>query len=111
FVKNQVTLLVLGLMLSYFTSAFVNMLFLWADQTETREFVIWGLGSFEGLNNLQMLVFVSIISIFALMSLLMVKGLNAMVLGEDYARSLGIHLRRQKVYMIVITSVLAAVVT
>lgn len=111
FVKNQVTLLVIGLMIGYFTAAFVNMLFLWADQAETREFVIWGLGSFEGLSQGQMWAFVGVILFFSFGSIFMIKSLNGMVLGEDYARSLGINLKLQKFFMILITSVLAAVVT
>jgi cobalamin transport system permease protein len=111
FVKNQITLLVIGLMLGYFTSAFVNMLFLWADQSETREFVIWGLGSFEGLLTEHLYFFVGIIGAFLALSIFMIKGLNAMVLGEDYASSLGIDIKKQKILMIVITSVLAAIVT
>ncbi|UKN01818.1 iron ABC transporter permease [Paracrocinitomix mangrovi] len=111
YIKNQVTLLVIGLMISYFTSAFVNMLYLWSNQEQTREFVIWGLGSFEGLSSNQVLAFTSTIVVFLALSILMIKGLNALVLGEDYARSLGIDLKLQKTLMIVVTSVLAAVVT
>ncbi|MBD3637147.1 MAG: iron ABC transporter permease [Crocinitomicaceae bacterium] len=111
FVRNQVTLLVIGLMLGYFTSAFVNMLFLWADQNATREFVIWGLGSFEGLETPEVILFSLVILVFISATVFMIKGLNGMVLGTEYSRSLGINLRVQKVLMIIITSVLAAVVT
>lgn len=111
FIRNQITLLVVGLMLGYFTSAFVNMLFLWADQSETREFVIWGLGSFEGLQNNEMYAFIAIISCFLLISMSMVKSLNGLVLGEEYAKSLGINMKNQRILMIATTSVLAAIVT
>jgi iron complex transport system permease protein len=111
FVKSQVTLLVVGLMIGYFTSAFVNMLFLWAGESETREFVIWGLGSFEGLNRNQLVVFLLVVGVFSFLTIPMIKGLNALTLGEDYARSLGINTRLQRVLMILTTSVLAAVVT
>ena len=111
FVKNQVTLLVIGLMLGYFTSAFINMLYMWSSLTETREFVIWGLGSFEGLTSSAIAVFVFSISGFLLLSFLLIKGLNALVLGEDYARSLGVNMKSLRVLLIIITSVLAAIVT
>lgn len=111
FVKSQVTLLVVGLMIGYFTSAFVNMLFLWAGESETREFVIWGLGSFEGLSRAQLLVYVVTISIFSLLTIFMIKGLNGLTLGEEYARSLGVNSKVQRILMILTTSVLAAVVT
>lgn len=111
FVKNQVTLLVIGLMFGYFTGAFVNMLYLWADQDETRKFVIWGLGSFEGLDANNLMVFIAIIVAFLILSIFLIKGLNALVLGEDYAKSLGVDLKRLRILLIIVTSVLAAIVT
>lgn len=111
FVKNQVTLLVIGLMIGYFASAFVSMLFLWSDQEATREFVIWGLGSFAGLDQSQLAIFIGLIATFSLLTVFMIKGMNGMVLGEEYARSLGLNVRRQKILMIFITSILAATVT
>ncbi|MCB9222865.1 MAG: iron ABC transporter permease [Crocinitomicaceae bacterium] len=111
FIKSQVTLLVIGLMIGYFTSAFVNMLFLWAGESETREFVIWGLGSFEGLNREDLTLFIGVITAALLSTVFMIKGMNGYALGEDYARSMGINVRLQRTLMILITSVLAAVVT
>ena len=111
FVKNQVTLLVIGLMFGYFTGAFVNMLFLWADQGETREFVIWGLGSFEGLSSSSIMLFIVVIATFLALTVFLVKGMNALVLGEDYVRSLGVNLKTLRILLIIITSVLAAIVT
>ncbi len=111
FIYNAVTLLVVGLMFGYFTSAFINVLFLWANQSDTREFVIWGLGSFEGLSTPEMGLFlVLIISVF-LISLLLVKPLNALVLGGEYAKSLGVNIKRTKMLIILTTGVLAAIVT
>ncbi|MEX1000856.1 MAG: iron ABC transporter permease [Crocinitomicaceae bacterium] len=111
FIRNQVTLLVVGLMIGYFTAAFVNTLFLWADQSETRAFVIWGLGSFEGLDKTQLITFALLVLLVTFISVFTVKGLNAMALGHEYLRSLGIRTARLKLLMIIITSVLAATVT
>jgi iron complex transport system permease protein len=111
FVKSQVTLLVIGLMIGYFTSAFVNTLFLWAGQSETREFVIWGLGSFEGLSQPELIVFLTSITLICVITIFMIKGLNGLALGGEYARSLGINLKSQRFLMILTTSILAAVVT
>ena len=111
FIKNQVTLLVVGLMIGYFTAAFVNTLFLWADQQATREFVIWGLGSFEGLTTQQLVPFIIVILVFFTISLIMSKGLNALALGEEYLRSLGVKKNQLRWMMILVTSALAATVT
>jgi len=63
FIQNAVTLLVVGLMFGYFVSALINILFLWANLADTREYVVWGLGSFEGLQNIEMSLFLVLISI------------------------------------------------
>ncbi len=111
YVKNQITLLVVGLMLGYFVSALLNVLFLFADQSETREYVIWGLGSFSGLKNLEMIGFVLVVGISSFGAVLMAKGLNGLALGQEYAKSLGINIRTLRVGVIVVTSVIAAIVT
>lgn len=111
FVHNPVTLLVLGLMFGYFTSAIINVLFLWANLDDTREYVLWGLGSFEGISTENLIVLVSVIGLFLLMTVFLIKPLNALVLGSEYASSLGVNLKTTKLLVISITGVLAAVVT
>lgn len=111
YVKNQITLLVVGLMLGYLVSALLNVLFLFADLSETREYVIWGLGSFSDLSNLEMICFVSIVLVSAGFALLMSKGLNGLAMGQEYAKSLGINLKTLRIGVIIITSLLAAIVT
>lgn len=111
YIRNQITLLVVGLMIGYFVSALVNVLFLAANETETRAYVIWGLGSFEKLSSHEVLLFGLIISVFVLFSLMLSKSLNALVLGETYAKSLGVNLKMLRLGIVLITSVLAAIVT
>lgn len=111
FLKNQLTLLVIGLMLGYFTSAIVSMLFLWADEAQTRAYVIWGLGSFGEVEFDQLKTFIGLIMAGLFSTIFMVKGLNGLVLGQDYLKSLGINFKTQRILMISVTSVLAAVVT
>jgi iron complex transport system permease protein len=111
YIRNQITLLVVGLMIGYFVSALVNILFLAASETETRAYVIWGLGSFEKLSSLEVLIFGLVISLFVLFSLMLSKSLNALVLGEDYAKSLGVNMKLLRLSIVLVTSVLAAVVT
>lgn len=111
FVKNQITLLVVGLMLGYFVSALLNVLFLFADQAETRAYVIWGLGSFSGLKNFEMYLFLTAVFCSSLVAVLMSKGLNGLALGQEYARSLGINLKTLRIGVITLTSIIAAIVT
>lgn len=111
FIKNSITLLVIGLMFGYFTSALINILFLWANETDTREYVIWGLGSFEGLTTVDLIRFLIVLIALCLTSFLLVKPLNALVAGTEYAASLGINVKRVRLLIILITGGLAAVVT
>jgi iron complex transport system permease protein len=111
FIHNAVTLLVVGLMFGYFTSAIINILFLWADLADTREYVVWGLGSFEGVQNSEMSVFLVVSALMIFVSFFLVRPLNALVLGPEYAASLGINLRKTRLLIIVVTGVLAGLVT
>ena len=111
YVKNHVTLLVVGLMLGYFVSALVSVLFLLADQSETREYVLWGLGSFEGLKTYEMILFAVLILASSIAAIFLSKSLNALALGSEYARSLGVNLIVFRRWIIFITSIIAAIVT
>ena len=111
YIHQMVTLLVIGLMLSYFSSAILNVLYQWADNDATRAFVIWGLGSFEGLSSQDLLIFSVVILTTLVLSFLLVKPLNALSLGVDYAQSLGINIKSVRWQIILITGVLTAVVT
>jgi iron complex transport system permease protein len=111
FIRNSITLLVAGLMFGYFTNALINILYLWANETDTRAYVVWGLGRFEGLSNSQVTLFLSIILVLFLACFLLVKPLNALVTGVDYAASLGVNIRQTRILIILTTGILAGVVT
>lgn len=110
-IARPMTLLVVGLMFGFFVSAIISILYLWANQEETRQYVIWGLGSFEGLKTNQMWRFSGLIAAISLLSLFLVKPLNSLVLGTEYAQSLGTNLKRTKIWVIIVTGVLAALAT
>jgi len=111
YIKHSVTLLIVGLMLSYFSSALVSALYHWADLEQSRQFIVWGLGSFDGVStyNIQWLAPLVILTMVSL--IIIVKPLNALVLGEDYAKSLGVNINTTKVIIILISSLLTAVIT
>lgn len=111
FIRNSVTLLVAGLMFGYFASAWINVLFLWASETDTRKYVVWGLGSFQKLSNSDVLIFLSVVLFLFAISFLLVKPLNALVTGTAYAASLGINIKQTRIMIIMVTGILAAIVT
>jgi iron complex transport system permease protein len=111
FIRNAVTLLVAGLMFGYFTAAIINILYLSANMADTRTFVIWGLGSFEGLNSQEIFTLFTGVLLLLLVAITLIKPLNALVLGMDYAKSVGIKTKQTKYLVILITGLLAALVT
>ncbi len=111
FIRSAITLLVIGLMLVFLTSAIIDVLYLWANETNTRSFVVWGLGSFEGLSQLDLLSLASFVIIPFAGALFLVKPLNALLLGPDYAASVGTKLKQTRLLIICITGIIAASIT
>ena len=111
YIHQMVTLLVIGLMFSYFSAALLNVLYQWANKEATREFVVWGLGSFAGIDAYELTFFSSVIILVAFLSFILVKPLNALSLGPEYAQSIGISIKAVRWQIILITGVLTATVT
>jgi len=111
YIRHSVTLLIVGLMLSYFTSAFVNALYHWANKEESRQFIVWGLGSFDGISTPTLYWVLPFLLCCMIGIIFLIKPLNAYALGEEYAKSLGINIKTTKVIIIIISSLLTAVVT
>lgn len=110
-VQSVVTLLILGLMFGYITSALVSLLIYFSIANRVQIYLSWTFGSFGGVTWGQMQVFAPVIVIGLVTALLLVKPLNALLLGETYARSLGLNVRRARVLIIASTALLAGAVT
>jgi iron complex transport system permease protein len=110
-VTNSVTLLILGLMFGYMTSAIVSLLLHFAVPERVQAFTSWSFGSFGGVTWGQLRVLIPAVTIGLTGALVMVKPLNALLLGETYARSLGLNVRRARFWIVAVTAVLAGAVT
>lgn len=110
-VRSAITVLVLGLMVSYLASAVVSVLMAGASGDRLRQFTAWGLGSFRSTTWSDLRVFVPALAAGLVLSLVGVKQLNALLLGETYAASLGVPVRRARLQVLIGASVLAGVVT
>lgn len=110
-VKNVVTLLVIGLMMGYLCSAVSSILIALAEKERVHGFVLWTLGSFSGFTHEELVVLCGLSIPLLLLSLLLVKPLNAFLLGEDYARSMGLNVFSFRAAVITVASALAGVVT
>src|SRR5574344_620703 len=110
-VRGNVTLLIIGVMIGYVANAIIGVLKYFSVEEDIRAYVIWGLGSFSRVSGNQMILFVVIMSILIPLSMLLIKTLNLMLLGEGYARNLGLNIKRSRFYVISCSGVLVAIVT
>ena len=110
-VKGNVTLLIIGVMIGYVANAVIGVLKFFSVEEDIRAYVIWGLGSFSRVSGNQMMLFVAIMAILIPLSFLLIKTLNLMLLGDGYARNLGLNIKRARLLVITSAGVLTAIVT
>ena len=110
-VRSNTMLLIIGILVSYLTSSVVQLLNSVATEEGVHNYVAWGFGNFSGVSAAQMPVYAGVIILALIGSALMVKPLNAMLLGSRYARNLGINVSRSRNILLLITGILTAVVT
>lgn len=110
-IGNVVTILIIGIMIGYAVSAIVGVLQFFSRSEELHAYVLWGLGSFSKTNIYQSLfLLISVVS-FTGLTLFYIKPLNAILLGNNYARSVGINTRSLQVIVILLAGFLIAVAT
>ena len=110
-VKNSTMLLIVGILISYLASSAISLLNFAATQEGVHSFVVWGLGNFSGVTLRQLPVYASVVAVGLIASLLLIKPLNALLLGRRYAENLGVNIRLTRNLLLLITGVLTAVVT
>jgi iron complex transport system permease protein len=110
-VHNSITLLILGLMFGYATSATVSLLLYFSITERIQAYLNWTFGSFSQVTWGQMQVFGLAVVFGLVIGHAIAKPLNALLLGETYARSMGLNVRRARAWIIVSTAILAGAVT
>lgn len=110
-VRSNTMLLIIGILVSYLTSSVVQLLNSVATEEGVHNYVSWGFGNFSGVSVTQMPVYAGVIIVALIGSALMVKPLNALLLGTRYAQNLGINVARTRNILLLITGILTAVVT
>ena len=110
-VTNNVSLLIVGLMFGSIAGALVSLLQNFANPDALKLFIVWTLGSLSSVSWSDMQLLVPIIVMGLVFVLLALKPLNGLLLGEDYARGLGIHVARTRLYIVLATGLLAGGVT
>ena len=110
-VKGNVTLLIIGVMIGYVANAIIGVLKFFSVEEDIRAYVIWGLGSFARVSGDQMLLFVTLMALLIPLSLLLIKTMNLLLLGSNYARNLGLNIHRARLLVILSAGILVAIVT
>lgn len=109
--RNILALLILGLMLGYLTSALVSLMVYTARPERIQAFSLWSAGSFAGVTWSQLGAFAPVVLVALGVALIMPKTLNALLLGEAYARSMGVNVKLARIGVIVSASLLAGATT
>lgn len=110
-IKNNVMLLIAGIMIGYVVSSVISLLNFFSTAEGVHSFVIWGLGNFGGVSMTQLPGFSVVTLLGLLVAILLIKPLNALLLGTRYAENLGINIRRVRNLLLLATGLLTAVTT
>ena len=110
-VRNNVSLLIIGIMIGYLASSVISLLNFFATDQGVKSYLIWGLGSFGGVSLGNIPFFCTMVFAGLVCSLVLVKPLNGLTLGEQYAQSLGVNVARTRFLLLAITGMLTAVTT
>lgn len=110
-VNNNVMLLITGIMIGYISSSAISLLNFFATEEGVHSYMIWGLGNFGGVSMAQMPLFAAVTIVGLICAWLLIKPLNAVLLGEQYAENLGINTIKLRNCLLLVTGLLTAVTT
>lgn len=110
-VRDVMTLLILGVMFSSGLAALISVMQYFSPAASLKSFIIWSMGSLGNVNGQQLTVMLWVILPLLLLSLLSARALNGMMLGEEYATSMGISVQRTRLIVLTTTSLLAGTIT
>ena len=110
-VRDTMAILIIGLMFGSITSAVVSVLSYFSSAQKLQQYIFWGFGSLGNLSWGELAIFFIIYIFGILLSILSIKALNTLLLGENYAKSLGLNMKKSRLIIILATSFLAGTTT
>ena len=110
-VRNTMSILIIGLMFGTVTSAIISVFTFFSNADKIQQFVFWGFGSLGNLSWNEILVFFTIYLTGIINLIGIIKPLNSLLIGENYAKSLGINIKKNRNIILLITSLLTGVIT
>lgn len=109
--RSTIMLLITGVIISYITGSLISLLQFWTNHDGLQTYVLWGMGNFSGVSTERLPIFVGMISVGLILALLMMKSLDALLLGDRYAQNLGVNTTRTRHILLLTTGLLSAVTT
>ena len=110
-VRDTMAILIIGLMFGSITAAVVSVLSYFSSAEQLQQYIFWGFGSLGNLSWNEVFIFFIIYCLGLLLSIISIKGLNTLLLGENYAKSLGLNIKQSRFIIIIATSLLAGTIT
>ena len=109
--KDSMSLLIIGLMFGSITAAVVSVLSYFSNAEKLQQYIFWSFGSLGNLSWNQLAILTFMVFIGIVLSVFCIKNLNALLLGESYAKSMGIKIKRTRILIIIATGILAGSIT
>ena len=109
--RNHIVLLIIGIMVGYLANSVISLLNFFATAEGVKSYMVWGMGSFGNVSMSEVSWLMAFALVGLLLAVLLVKPLNALLLGERYAANLGFNIRRLRLSLLFVTGLLTAVVT
>lgn len=110
-VRDTMAILIIGLMFGSITAAIVSVLSYFSSAEQLQQYIFWGFGSLGNLSWYEVLIFFSIYTFGIILTMISIKALNTLLLGENYAKSLGLNIKKTRLIIILATSLLAGTIT
>ena len=110
-VKDSMSLLIIGLMFGSATSAIVTVLQFFSKAESIQAYLVWTFGSLGGVTWQELQVFIPIVLLTLIATFMLSKDLNALLLGDNYARSMGLNINQTRLMIIISTALLAGTIT
>ncbi len=110
-VKSNLMLLIIGIMVGYIASSAISLLNFFATAEGVHSYMAWGMGNFSGVTTDQLGLYVGTIMIGLIISIFLMKPLNALLLGQRYAENLGVNIRRVRLWLLLAVGLLVAITT
>lgn len=108
-VKNSIMLLIIGIMIGYLTSSVISLLKFWSTSENVYVYTVWGMGDFANVTIEQLPFYCTVVFICLFLSILLIKPLNALLLGERYASNLGVNIKLTRLLLLLCAGLITAI--